>query len=158
MTTLVLSVLLLGFCPSKHDAFHGALEREFGREYSVILVAAKRNKISERDYENLAILFAIRKAENGRHGKEFGVISNPRAIGREDEPWTTTLDRQAGWAAATIVNNRVRWRNAGEQGEYLVFLANRYAPIGADNDPTGLNRNWYRNTKHWRDRFLSALD
>jgi len=158
MINLLIPILLLGFCPMKHQSFHEGLKKQFGKEYSVILVAAKRNDISDKDYENLSILFAIRKAENGGHGKEFGVISNPRAIGRKDEPWTKTLDRQAGWAAATIVKNRVRWKNAGEKVEYLRFLASRYAPIGAENDPTGLNNNWYSNTKHWRDRFMSVFD
>lgn len=158
MTTFLLSFLLLAFSPPKHDTFHANLKKEFGREYSVILAAAKRNKIHDQDYENLAILFAIRKAENGGHGKEFGVISNLRAVGKKEEPWTTTMDRQAGWAAATIVNNRVRWENAGRKEEYLIFLARRYAPVGAENDPTGLNRNWHRNTKHWTDRFMAVLD
>lgn len=157
MTNLSLLLVVL-FCPIKHQDFHNGLEKEFKREYSVVMTAAKRNHISDRDYENLAILFAIRKAENGGHGKEFGVISSPRAIGRKDEPWTVTLDRQAGWAAATIVKNRIRWKDAGERGEYLKFLAARYAPIGAENDPNGLNVNWYPNVRNWRNKFMGVFD
>jgi hypothetical protein len=33
----------------------------------------------------------------------------------------------------------------GTKTGYLTFLANRYAPIGAKNDPMGLNRNWLAN-------------
>lgn len=29
--------------------------------------------------------------------------------------------------------------------EFVEFLGNRWAPIGVDNDPTGLNRNWISN-------------
>jgi hypothetical protein len=55
----------------------------------------------------------------------------------------------------TVRNNYKRWSQAGRknaQGQtitYLQFLANRYCPIGASNDPTGLNRNWLRNVTYF---------
>lgn len=45
----------------------------------------------------------------------------------------------------TVRNNYHRWIKAGRNGDYLQFLANRYCPVGADNDPKGLNRHWYGN-------------
>jgi len=111
------------------------LKKYFPKEYSIIKAAADRNNCVGED---LIILFAIRKAENGRPGREFGIL-HPRAI-------DTNLNTQAGWAAATIVKNRVRW--AGK-GDFITFLGNRYCPVGAENDPTGLNNNWIKNVKSW---------
>lgn len=33
--------------------------------------------------------------------------------------------------------------------DYIEFLASRYCPIGADNDPQGLNKNWVKNVKYF---------
>ena len=49
----------------------------------------------------------------------------------------------------TIRNNRRRWQAAGRPGDYIDFLATRYAPIGAKNDPHGLNNNWAKNVKRF---------
>jgi hypothetical protein len=158
-SSLVLAASLV-FSPAtppakeKVDFFHLNLSQVFGKEYPVILKAAKRNDIEEWDYENLAILFAIRKAENGAKGREFGVISNPRAIGKDHETWEVTLDRQAGWASATIMKNRVRWKDAGCKEPFVTFLARRYAPVGAENDPNGLNRHWLHNVNSWKTKFM----
>jgi hypothetical protein len=32
-------------------------------------------------------------------------------------------------------------------GDFIAFLASRYAPIGVANDPKGLNRNWVKNVR-----------
>ncbi len=117
------------------------LEKEFGDEYEIIMAAAARNAC---DGDDLFILFAIRKAENGPAGNEFGIMVQ---IG-------TGLDTQAGWAAATIVKNRERWTEAqdklfGYKG-FIVFLGNRYCPPEVDR--TG-NINWIRNVTYWYERF-----
>ena len=50
----------------------------------------------------------------------------------------------------TIRNNRKRYEKYGfkRHDTYLKFLASRYAPSKADNDPTGLNRHWLRNVTY----------
>ena len=55
--------------------------------------------------------------------------------------------------AARIVHRAYRdWVNSGKEGDFLVFLRDRYAPLGADNDPTGLNDHWLTNvTSEVRD-------
>ncbi len=93
MNTLLQSIMLLSLFTPQTTA-----EVLFGSEYKVIKQAADRNQCYGDDF---IILLAIRKAENGRKGLEFGVM-HPRAI-------DTNLDIQAGWCAATIVKNRVRW-------------------------------------------------
>jgi hypothetical protein len=47
----------------------------------------------------------------------------------------------------TVQNQHDRWIKAGSKGDYLESLANRYAPIGAGNDPKGLNNNWLKNLR-----------
>ena len=49
----------------------------------------------------------------------------------------------------TVRNNHKRYANYGYKqfGTYLEFLASRYAPIGANNDPKGLNKNWLKNVR-----------
>lgn len=150
MNMIALFFLLFGdpFVPG--DPFHVNLHQLHVEEYSIIMNAAERNGIDRFDHENIAILFAIRKVENGRKGREFGVL-HPRALGEDSENRQVTLDRQAGWAAATIMKNRKRWIDAGMKEDFLVFLGSRYAPIDVENDPKGLNRHWIPNMrKHVR--------
>lgn len=85
------------------------------------------------------LLFIIRKIENGRSGyAEFGVL-HPRAIGRG-------FRVQAEWAAGTI-----KRRFAGD----LAAFAKRWAPVGAKNDPTGLNNHWYGNATLYMSKLKS---
>ena len=91
----------------------------FGGELSTIKAAADRNGCRG---ELFTILLAIRKAENGGYRREFGIL-HPRCEAEMDRRPDETLDIQAGWAAATIVKNYVRWEKAGSKGEYIVFLA-----------------------------------
>lgn len=47
----------------------------------------------------------------------------------------------------TVRNNRKRFSNQTLFTDYLEFLSSRYAPIGAGNDPTNLNKNWLKNVR-----------
>ena len=50
----------------------------------------------------------------------------------------------------TIRNNVRRFREDSEGFDnYLEFLAHRYAPIGVENDPGDLNRDWLRNVRYY---------
>ena len=90
------------------------------------------------------IVAAIRYAENGGKGKEYGIL-HPRV--------KPTYRSQAGWCAATVQKNYDRWVKAGRKGEFVVFLGNRYGPVGAENDPNGLNKNWVKNVRFYVDKF-----
>jgi hypothetical protein len=133
--------------PQKADSFHSRLQKKHGAEYDTIMDAAVNNGISKDDKHNLAILFAIRKAENGSPGTEFGVL-HPKAKG-------TNLRTQAGWAAATVMKNRARHGQRGEHTDFISFLGNRYAPNQAENDPKGLNANWIKNVTHHYNENIS---
>ena len=81
---------------------------------------------------------AIYWAEGGRNAKKpFGILS-VKCDGYDD-------CRKICYN--TVRNNIKRWNDAGRKTDYLTFLANRYAPVGVANDPTGLNKNWYKNVK-----------
>lgn len=98
------------------------------------------------------ILAAVRYSENGRAGREYGVL-HPKALGK-------SYRTQAGWSAATIQKQFDRYCKAGGDPEdvaaYLTSLRNRYCPIGADNDPLGLNSHWLKNVSSFRARILSG--
>ena len=86
---------------------------------------------------------AIRYAENGKT-YQYGII-HPRC--------KPGYRNQAGWCAATVQKNYDRWVKAGSKGKFVVFLGKRYCPVGAKNDPNGLNKHWIGNVKKFYARF-----
>jgi hypothetical protein len=81
---------------------------------------------------------AIWHAEGGKQARvSHGVLSVPT--------------RNAAHARAVCLNtirkNWDRWEAAGSPGDFVEFLGAKYAPLGAKNDPKGLNKNWVRNVK-----------
>lgn len=89
---------------------------------------------SEANYTKL--VNAIYKAEGGAKTRHpYGILTK----------YKHTTPRQACFN--TVRNTYKRWERAGRPGDYISFLGARYAPVGAKNDPTGLNRNWVRNVK-----------
>lgn len=117
-------------------------------EIDVIAEAAATNGVATA--ADWRILLAIRLAENGRDGRQFGVL-HPRAV-------DTDLRTQAGWAAATIAANRRRFAEIKNQNEkikdvdveFIEFLAQRYCPAACD--PEG-HENWKRNVTWFYNRF-----
>ena len=98
--------------------------------------------------EELApVVAAIRHSENGAAGKEYGVLGE--GVKRDMKRKGATYRPQAGWAAATVQKTFDRWVEAGKPGTFIEYLGNRYCPVGAENDPTGLNVNWQRNVSKW---------
>ena len=95
------------------------------------------------------MLAAIRLAENGGPGREFGVLSEA----------ADTYTAQARSCALSIRNNQYRyvlktaqWPIDSATGQlsrgFVEFMALRWAPPGVGNDPTNLNANWPGNV--WR--------
>jgi hypothetical protein len=116
-------------------------------EFLTIHWAAMKNNCSGKLF---SILLAIRKAENGPAGFEFGVV----------EKKDTNLDTQARWAAATVVKNYQRWKESSmfpdkfDTSNYMQnfvnYLANKYCPVSVD--PEG-NENWKKNVWYWYQKF-----
>lgn len=89
---------------------------------------------AEIDFNKLAD--AIYLAEGGKNTKHpYGILAK----------YKNTTPRQA--CINTIKHKWRDWKAQGEKGEYLEYLASKYAPIGAKNDPNGLNRNWLKNVR-----------
>lgn len=86
---------------------------------------------------------AIGKAENSK-SHPYGIMTRY---------WHTT-PRQA--CINTIRHYLRDWRKStqetGLETNFLPYLARHYAPIGASNDPNGLNRNWIRNVRYFLGR------
>ena len=67
--------------------------------------------------------------------------------------YKVTTPRQA--CINTINSALKRWHKQGKKGnanDFIVFLAKTYCPIGAVNDPTGLNKNWVKNVTYFYNR------
>ena len=91
-------------------------------------------------YDADVIVDAIYRAEGAEKAKKpFGILSVP-CKGYED-------CRRV--CENTVINSFTRWQVAGASGDFLEFLASRYAPVGAANDPSGLNRNWLKNVRYF---------
>ena len=115
------------------------------RERDMILRIAREAGVDAR------LLAAVRLAENGGPGREFGVLS----------PSTPTYEEQGRVAAETIRNviDRYQLSNGhnpvGADGrltiDFLRYFSRGgpgylgYAPIGARNDATNLNAHHFRN-------------
>jgi len=128
-------------------------KEQFWKEYPLILAIAdeyieKHKGIVDRHkYINLyALMLAVRKQENGKPGLEFGVMAAK----------DTDLEEQARWAIVTFIKNIQRWERkeggwktkfSNPEQDYIAFLGNRWAPVGAINDPLGLNKYWIPNVQ-----------
>lgn len=104
-------------------------------------------------------LAALRKTENGAPGREFGVLGLPSV---------DTFEEQCHVAANTIRNHQARYEKAkpGQPvrdvygfltADFLRHLSARYAPLGAENDPKGLNANHAGNLVNFAVRFRLDL-
>lgn len=108
-------------------------------EKSIINTVAKQYNLDE---EQTKLLHVIRKVENGRQGREFGVLSPEAMRFEKDKDPSKSFTTQAEWAAGTI-----KKRYDGD----LKKFADRWAPINAKNDPKGLNKNWVKNAKQYME-------
>ena len=127
----------------------------FPNERETIIYHAKRVGVDED------LMLSIREAENGRGGRQFGVMPNPRY--NRDRGYTDNgnfveypddgdLSKQTSWSAWTIKRNEQRYdslskREKAKYSDFIDYLGSKYAPSGADNDPDGLNENWGKNVR-----------
>ena len=96
------------------------------------------NALAESIYTNDQIADAIYFAEGGAHTSHpYGILAH----------YKHTTPRQA--CLNTIAHAKRDWNG---NGDFICFLASRYCPVGAANDPTGLNKNWIKNVKHFLSR------
>lgn len=143
-------LLLLGLvAPALGDSASRAIEAKDGKAAAAKFEDAIRVNIrAELRAELAPIVAAIRHAENGRAGREYGIL-HPKALGKD-------YRTQAGWCAATVQKTYDRWTRAGKPGDFVTYLGKRYCPVGADNDPQGLNRHWVKNVTAWRQKIAGG--
>ncbi len=144
MRLLILSLFLFVSLPAQSKAV-SAISRKDGQK----CVQAYNNAIKENIRPELVsklspIVAAIRYSENGGKGREYGILHS------RCKP---TYRSQAGWCAATVQKNYDRWVKAGSYGKFINFLGRSYCPVGAKNDPKGLNAHWVKNVTHYTKRF-----
>jgi len=144
---LLLAMLVLGGAVYAETPTQAIKNKDGAKCAAMFDDAIKVNIRPECVRELAPIVAAIRYAENGRAGREYGIL-HPRV--------KPTYRSQAGWCAATVQKNYDRWVKAGRKGEYIKFLGARYCPVGADNDPTGLNKHWIKNVTKFRKKFLQS--
>jgi hypothetical protein len=100
------------------------------------LLAAGNAQASPPDIEGIAA--AIYHAEGGARGR-YGIKSET----------CDTLAECKRICKNSVKNNLRRWQDAGKPGDFIDFMHKRYAPIDAENDPKGLNRNWAKNVRYF---------
>ena len=105
-------------------------------EAPTIIAAAHRNGVT--DAQDIRLMFAIRQAERGRAGLEFGILV----------PGVNTLELQAAWCACTIRNHHARHEAHACGLEFLECLGNRYCPP----DAHPLNKNWLKNVRYFLEK------
>lgn len=143
---MLLASLILALAPSGAEV---AITAKDGKARMLDFRDAVEVNIRPECRAELApIVAAIRYAENGGKGREYGIL-HPRV--------KPTYRSQAGWCAATVQKNWDRWVAAGSKGDFIDFLGNRYCPVGADNDPTGLNKHWKKNVRFYVARINRSV-
>jgi len=102
---------------------------------TALLSVANPCYASSPEYFN-KVVDAIYKAEGGSKAQYAYGIRSVRYSSKEEA-------RRICYN--TVRNNYTRWLKSGQRVSYLEFLASKYCPIGAANDPKGLNRHWLKN-------------
>jgi hypothetical protein len=114
-------------------------------------------RVSERYGVDPCFVAAIRKAENGGEGREFGVLSveapsYARQLAVTCGSTRNSLVRFGAYPFEVIRtdqrNNRLVYNR-----QFVRHFQERWAPEGVSNDPTDLNKNWYSNVLRFYHRF-----
>ena len=83
---------------------------------------------------------AIYKAEGVKSRHPYGILAK----------YKHTTPRQA--CINTIRSAKKRFAKQNQETDFIRFLGLTYCPVGAKNDPTGLNKNWVKNVTHFYER------
>jgi hypothetical protein len=102
----------------------------------ILLVGSPAVASETVDVERLAT--AIWHAEGGQHTSHpYGILAH----------YKHTTPRQA--CINTIKHQYKEYVRKGRHGPFIAFLGNVYCPVGALNDPRGLNANWVKNVTYF---------
>jgi len=148
---LALSVLFIGLF-----LFSAAGASDYLPQWEIQRIVKIGRQLSLSN-EEIVLLWSIRKHENGRKGREFGVLHPVRPL---------TYNSQARWCAFSIIQNRIRFYNKYHKrltkdtiGVFIWFMGNRYAPVPCKNDPKRLNAFWIPSvTRYWHIYYDMYID
>ena len=97
-------------------------------------LSSQKQVFKEPNYDTLAD--AIRRAEGNSN---YGILKHYKHTSYRQACKNTCQHAYKDWLKYAVRAGK------GHKMGYLEFLRDRYAPIGANNDPTGLNKNWLKN-------------
>lgn len=105
---------------------------------------------------------AIRKAENGSPGREFGILSIPAPT--YSDQLLACVKTVRGRLKDYPQNPFLYTKNTeGEfrliySTQFITYLGSKYAPTkNASNDPKGLNTNWVKNVSKFYSIFSKEI-
>lgn len=84
---------------------------------------------------------AIHKAEGNDN---YGILTHYKTTTPLQACRNTVLHK---WRDYSALPSKTRQKTA-----FLTYLGQKYCPVGASNDPTGLNKNWVKNVGYWLER------
>jgi hypothetical protein len=97
-------------------------------------------------------LINIEKLVNAIYLAEGGErASHPYGIMRK---YKKTTPRRACFN--TVRSSFKRFNAQTAENDFIIYLSKTYAPIGASNDPKGLNINWVKNVKYFYNKKKGA--
>ena len=108
---------------------------------AIVFLLGMCNPSHAKEYTNEQIINAIYKAEGGDNAQyPYGI----RSIKCGSKESCYKICRN------TVINNRKRFAEYGHKthADFISFLASRYCPVGAGNDPKGLNKHWIKNVRY----------
>ena len=117
---------------------------DHAKEWPLIKEAASKYGV------NPYFMAAIRRAEDGGPGREFGVLS-------VEAP---SYEEQLKVACLTVAHRMVLFHGGAHSRingvsvmsfNFIQWFAHIWAPLGVGNDPHNLNANWPDNVEHFQD-------
>jgi hypothetical protein len=110
------------------------------------------------------LLMAIRAQENGVDSLAYGVMHNGRIKERYENDkgymdngtfyyYKNEKEKQLVWAAETVKYYLIQFTKNPKNKDFISFLGKIYAPVGALNDPNGLNKYWIPRVKDYYKSF-----
>lgn len=109
-------------------------------------------------------LMAIRSQENGVDSLAYGIMPSGRMKEEYENDkgyvdngifysYKDEKEKQLHWAAETVKFYFDYFEKNPRNKDFISFLGKIYAPVGALNDPTGLNKYWIPKVKAYYNSF-----
>ena len=106
------------------------------------ILGLARNGWSAERIDSSRLADAIYLAEGGDISKPYGILKD---YCKKGDP-----NGQCRKGCIQTINKRLRmWDGSGD---FVEYLSKSYCPIGAKNDPNGLNKNWVKNVHYFLDK------